>query len=116
MPRTVNPILASDGMPLLSRRTFFHGLAMTLLAAVSASQAACVVTTRNPPPRRGPMQFRVYWRESGGGRVLVVPRDVMVGDSLVFETGNVSEVRGVYPDRIDVARGQRTVALDAEYE
>lgn len=116
MVKTINTIPASDDTRSLSRRTFFHGLAMTLLAAVSASQAACVVTTRNPPPARGPMQHRVYWRESDRGRVLVVPRDVMVGDSLVFETGNVSEVRGVYPDRVDVARGHRTVALDAVFE
>jgi hypothetical protein len=116
MARTVNTILASDDTPLLSRRTFFHGLAVTLFAAVSASQAACVVTTRNPPPARGPMTHRVYWREGARGRVLVVPRDVMVGDSLAFETGNVSEVRGVYPDRIDVARGHRTVAINADYE
>jgi hypothetical protein len=95
---------------------FFHGLAVTLLAAASASQAACVVTTRSPRARRRPMRHRVYWRSGPRGRVLVVPRDVMVGDELLFETGNMSEVRGVYPDRIDVARGHRTVALNADYE
>lgn len=96
---------------------FFHGLAVTLLAAASASQAACVVKTRSGTVhRRGPMRHRVYWRSGPRGRVLVVPRDVMVGDELLFENGNMSEVRGVYPDRIDVARGHRTVALNAEYE
>lgn len=95
---------------------FFQGLAVTLLAAVSASQAACVVTTRSPRTRRRPMRHSVYWRSGPRGRVLVVPRDVMVGDELLFENGNMSEVRGVYPDRIDVARGHRTVALNAEYE
>jgi hypothetical protein len=97
---------------------FFQGLAVTLLAAASASQAACVVTTRNPPPpaRRHPMRFRVRRRQGPNGTILVLPRDIMVGDELEFESGYVSAVRGVYSDHVDLARGQRTVSMDAEYE
>jgi hypothetical protein len=104
---------------LLSRRMFFHGLAVTLLAAASASQAACIVTTRRREPRvvRRPMRHRVYWSNGPRGRrALIVPRNVMVGDELLFENGKVFEVRGVYPNRVDVARGNRTVAVNAEYQ
>ena len=103
---------------MLSRRMFFHGLAVTLIAAASASQAACVVATREPPrhAHRGPRRYRVRRQGGPDGRVLVLPRDLMVGDELEFENGYVSEVRGVYPDRVDLARGHRTVSMEAVYE
>jgi hypothetical protein len=103
---------------LWSRRMFFHGVAVTVLAAASASQVACVVATRDPPrrARRQPRRYRVRRRGGPEGRVLLLPRDLMVGDELEFETGYVSVVRGVYPDRVDLARGHRTVSMEAEYE
>jgi hypothetical protein len=135
MPRTVNQIPASDDTghlaadaPLVTRRMFFGGVAVTLLAAASASQAGCLVTTRTRPEprpvrqrerpvrrRRRPMRYDVRRRRRPGGRVLLLPRNVMAGDELMFDDGTVAVVRRVYPDRVAVARGRRTVTLRAEF-
>lgn len=92
---------------------FFQGVAVTLLAAASASQTACVVRAEPRPVR--PMRYHVRRGTRRGERVLLLPRNIMPGDELVFENGTVAVVRRVHRDRVAVTRGHRTVILRAEF-